>query len=37
MKVEEGEIVLRELIQDQAGDWAERTTSIMLQENEGKK
>jgi type IV pilus assembly protein PilP len=37
MKIAEGEIVLREFVQDTAMDWVERTTVMTLQENEGKK
>lgn len=35
--VVEGEITLKELFQDGAGDWAERQSKIMLQEREQKK
>jgi type IV pilus assembly protein PilP len=35
--ISEGEINLKELFQDGAGDWAERQTKIMLQEREQKK
>ncbi len=35
--VADGEITLKELFQDGAGDWAERQTKIMLQEREQKK
>ena len=35
--IAEGEINLKELFQDGAGDWAERQTKIMLQEREQKK
>ena len=35
--VAEGEISLKELFQDGAGDWAERQSKIMLQEREQKK
>ena len=35
--VSEGEITLKELFQDGAGDWAERQSKIMLQEREQKK
>jgi type IV pilus assembly protein PilP len=35
--VGEGEIMLKELFQDGAGDWAERQSKIMLQEREQKK
>ena len=33
----EGEVTLKELFQDGAGDWAERQSKIMLQEREQKK
>jgi type IV pilus assembly protein PilP len=36
-KVADGEIVLKELIQDGAGDWSERITTMSLQEAEAKK
>jgi type IV pilus assembly protein PilP len=36
-KITEGEITLRELIQDSAGDWTERTSTLMLQETGGAK
>lgn len=32
MKVAEGEVVLRELVQDAAGEWIERTATLQLQE-----
>jgi len=35
--ISEGEIVLKELVQDAAGDWTERESSLQLQEAEGKK
>lgn len=35
--ISEGEINLKELFQDGAGDWAERQTKIILQEREQKK
>jgi len=31
-KITESEIILRELVQDSAGDWAERESSLLLQE-----
>lgn len=31
-RITEGEIVLRELVQDSAGDWTERESSLLLQE-----
>ncbi|MGA8054058.1 MAG: pilus assembly protein PilP [Burkholderiales bacterium] len=36
-KISETEISLRELIQEAAGDWNERTSALQLQEGEGKK
>lgn len=36
-KITDGEIVLRELIQDSGGDWAERTSTLLLQETGGGK
>lgn len=36
-KVADGEIVLKELIQDGSGDWSERVTTMSLQEAEAKK
>jgi len=36
-KIADGEIVLKELIQDGAGDWSERITTMSLQEAEAKK
>ena len=35
--VSDGEVTMKELFQDGAGDWAERQTKIMLQEREQKK
>lgn len=35
-KISESDIVLRELVQDSAGDWVERTSTLMLQAKEGK-
>ena len=35
--ISDGEITLKELFQDGAGDWAERQSKIMLQEREQKK
>lgn len=34
--VSEMEVTLRELVQDPAGDWAERTSTMLLQAKEGK-
>jgi type IV pilus assembly protein PilP len=34
-KIEDGEIVLKELIQDGSGDWSERITAVSLQESAG--
>jgi type IV pilus assembly protein PilP len=34
--VSESEITLRELVQDSAGDWVERTSTLMLQEKGAK-
>jgi type IV pilus assembly protein PilP len=34
-KITEQEIVLKELIQDSAGDWSERQSTLLLQEREG--
>jgi type IV pilus assembly protein PilP len=31
-KITDGEIALRELIQDAGGDWAERESTLLLQE-----
>jgi type IV pilus assembly protein PilP len=36
-RITESEITLRELIQDSGGDWAERTSTLMLQETGGSK
>jgi type IV pilus assembly protein PilP len=36
-KITESEVSLKELVQDSAGDWAERESSLMLQVQEGKK
>lgn len=36
-RITDGEISLKELIQDGTGDWAERVSSLLLQEAEGKK
>jgi len=36
-KVSESEAILKELIQDSAGDWVERTSTLLLQVQEGKK
>jgi type IV pilus assembly protein PilP len=36
-KVSESEATLKELIQDSAGDWVERTSTLLLQVQEGKK
>ncbi len=36
-KVSESEVVLKELIQDSAGDWVERESTLLLQGQEGKK
>ncbi len=37
-KITESEVVLKELVQDSAGDWVERVTSLLLQQGqEGKK
>ncbi|TAG76381.1 MAG: pilus assembly protein PilP, partial [Burkholderiales bacterium] len=35
--ISEGEIALKELFQDGAGDWVERQSKMMLQEREQKK
>jgi type IV pilus assembly protein PilP len=32
-RVSESEVVLKELVQDAAGDWVERDTSLRLQES----
>ncbi|MEF8706510.1 MAG: pilus assembly protein PilP, partial [Candidatus Accumulibacter sp. UW27] len=34
--ISEAEVTLRELIQDSAGDWVERTSTLMLQEKGAK-
>ena len=36
-KVTESEVVLKELVQDSAGDWVERESTLLLQGQEGKK
>jgi type IV pilus assembly protein PilP len=36
-KITESEVTLRELIQDSGGDWAERTSTLLLQETGGSK
>ena len=36
-QITENEVVMRELIQDSAGDWSERTSSLYLQAKEGSK
>jgi type IV pilus assembly protein PilP len=36
-RITDNEVVLRELIQDSAGDWSERTSSLYLQSKEGSK
>ena len=36
-KVSESEVTLKELIQDSAGDWVERESTLLLQGQEGKK
>lgn len=36
-KISESEVTLKELIQDSAGDWVERESSLLLQGQEGKK
>lgn len=36
-KITETEIILREVVQDSAGDWVERTATLQLQEQEGSK
>lgn len=35
-KINEGEVDLKELVQDSAGEWVERDTTLMLQEREAK-
>ena len=36
-KISENEVHLRELVQDSAGDWSERNSSLLLQGKEGAK
>ena len=36
-QITDKEVVMRELIQDSAGDWSERTSSLYLQAKEGSK
>ena len=36
-QITDNEVVMRELIQDSAGDWSERTSSLYLQAKEGSK
>ena len=36
-KISEAEVVLKELVQDAAGDWVERVSSLQLQGQEGMK
>lgn len=36
-KINETEVALRELVQDPTGDWVERTSSLQLQEKDGRK
>jgi len=36
-KITESEVVLKELVQDAAGDWIERVSSLILQGQEGTK
>ena len=36
-KISESEMTLKELVQDSAGDWVERTSTLLLQGQEGKK
>jgi len=36
-KISETETILRELVQDPAGDWVERTSTLLLQEKETRK
>ena len=36
-KVAESEVTLKELTQDSAGDWVEKTSALLLQSQEGKK
>src|SRR5690606_28675973 len=33
MKIAEGEVTLREIVQDAAGEWIERSAALQLQEN----
>lgn len=35
-KISDSEIVLKEMVQDPAGDWVERTSKLMLQAKEGR-
>lgn len=37
VKISDTEIILKELVQDGAGDWRERESKLQLQEQEGKK
>lgn len=36
-RISESEVTLKELVQDSAGDWAERESTLLLQGQEGKK
>ena len=36
-RIDENEVVLKEMVQDAAGDWSERDSTLMLQEAEGSK
>ena len=36
-KITEAEVTLRELVQDSAGDWVERVSTLLLQDKEGTK
>lgn len=36
-KITESELTLKELVQDSSGDWVERVSALLLQEQEGKK
>ena len=36
-RIDEKEVVLKEMVQDAAGDWSERDSTLMLQEAEGSK
>ena len=36
-KISESEVTLKELVQDSAGDWVERSSTLLLQVQEGKK